>query len=259
MKKIFAIVLVMTMCVNGLGIHAQELYSEEMARTFLVHEGILDTSDNVQVSYARVGGEYAIQTVRSLEEHNFETTVTIAYSIMEDGQLVRNDIRPMSDIVGEHHEKGIYITAKMSYSLYTRYYDAKPYKIAYISPYALSVTVTGPSDLSISYMNARLLAAGFTYPFPDCLYWGESIDTTQYIIDSNGYNMEFSRTNPTPGVVYSETQFMPSNRILGISEYGVLHIIYADVAVETNKGNIPFSEIDFGYALKLPGTELWNL
>ena len=47
---------------------------------------------------------------------------------------------------------------------------------------------------------------------------------------------------------------MPSNKILGISNYGVEHLLIADIAVETNKGNIPVSEIDFGYPLELPGT-----
>ena len=104
----------MTMCVNGLGIHAQELYSEEMARTFLVHEGILDTSDNAQVSYVRIGGEYAIQTVQVLEENQYESSVTTAYRMTEDGQLVRADIRPLSDVSGTFDKKyGIYITAKL--------------------------------------------------------------------------------------------------------------------------------------------------
>ena len=256
MKKIFAIVLVMTMCVNGLGIHAQELYSEERARTFLVHEGILDTSDNAQVSYVRIGGEYAIQTVQVLEENQYESSVTTAYRMTEDGQLVRADIRPLSDVSGTFDEQyGIYITAKLSYSLYERYYNATPRSITYVSPYALSVTITGPSDLSISYMEARLAATAHAYPFPDCLDFDRNTDTTQYIIDGMGYyELTFSRSNLTPGLAYGATKFLPSNVILGFSNYGDHDLIEAVIQLNTNKGNISRAEIDFGYAMKLPGT-----
>ena len=252
-KYVIVMILTVILMSNGLGVSAQERYSEENIYYFLEKNGLLN-GEAADVAYVQMGDQYAIQTLQELGENQYESTVTVGYMITEDGELVRSDVLPLSDITGTHNEKGIYITTRMSYSLYRRYYNTSPYNIAYISPYALSVTITGPSDLTISYMNARLMASADTYPFPDCLNWGASTDTTQYILDNNGYHLEFSRSNLTPGVAYGATQFMPSNKILGISNYGVEHLLIADIAVETNKGNIPVSEIDFGYPLELPGT-----
>lgn len=103
-------------------------------------------------------------------------------------------------------------------------------------------------------MNAKLEATAASYPFPDCLDFSTDTNTTTYIIDKDGYNMEFSKTNLVPGRAYGATQFMPNNKILGFSNYAVDDYIGALVQLNTNKGYISRAEIEFGYLLELPGT-----
>lgn len=47
---------------------------------------------------------------------------------------------------------------------------------------------------------------------------------------------------------------MPEDVILGFSRYGDHDLLVAHIDVETNKGNLIDTEIDFGYPLNLPGT-----
>ena len=256
MKKWMTFFLVFVLCLTVVEVHAKEHLSEKDVRMFLKERGIIHTED-AQITYIQVDGEYALRAVEMLEKNRYESTVTMAYIITEDGQLVRTDIRPMSDIsVGNddyYDRTGVLVTARMSYSMYSRNYDL--YRIAYISPYALSVTISGPNDLSIPYMEARLAATAYAYPFPECLNWGTNTDTSQYIIDGMGYyELEFTRTNLTPGLAYGATKFMPDDVILGFSRYGDHDLLVAHIDVETNKGNLIDTEIDFGYPLNSPGT-----
>lgn len=80
-------------------------------------------------------------------------------------------------------------------------------------------------------------------------------DVKMFLIDGMGYyELEFTRTNLTPGLAYGATKFMPDDVILGFSRYGDHDLLVAHIDVETNKGNLIDTEIDFGYPLNLPGT-----
>ena len=115
MKYRIVMMLTVILMSNGLGVSAQERYSEESIYYFLEKNGILN-GEVADVAYVQMGGQYAIQTLQELGENQYESTVTVGYMITEDGELVRSDVLPLSDITGTHSEKGIYITARMSVS-----------------------------------------------------------------------------------------------------------------------------------------------
>lgn len=237
----FCLVIVLCTCFNGVKTYAKE--EPNNAKTFLMQNNIIG-SDGVEASFELLGGEYAIQSLRVIDENHFESTVTYAYGIVE-GQFIRVDIRPFSDVSGNETDKAVLVTARMSYSKYNRsYYNQN---LSYISPYALSVVATGPNDLSISYMYANLEAYAKSYAFPECLDYSYNTDVSQYILDDDGYFMEFSQSNPIPGRSYGDTQFM-DGKILGFTG-STNEYIGALVSLNTNKGNISRIEIEFTYKL----------
>lgn len=104
----------MGICMSGTSLQAAEVYSSKDAENFLKEKGIIN-EETVRASFEVVNGEYAIQSCRQLENNQYESAITMAY-YEAGGQLVRADIRPMSDKTNNFQHNGIYITARLSYS-----------------------------------------------------------------------------------------------------------------------------------------------